>query len=271
MYAVDVDVALVLDLPLVGGGTASGGANQPFASHQPEEELEGVRRLQTYPEANYEQIAALEPDCILDSTTDDGQQYERLSEVAPTLNYHKVLYRGENNAADWKAGLRSVVRAFGSESRAERFIDAYEERAAGLRERTAERWSDATFATVGAFEPGTILVTDTHRHPSRIPTNDLGLTPSDAMPETVEGLLDLSLERLDLLEDADLLFVRVEPAQEGGGRDRSILDPIRDSALWRRLPAVEKGRVVEYDAELYYPSPLTAEAFLDVVERSLLS
>lgn len=271
MYAVDVDVALVLDLPLVGAPGARGLASQAFASYQPEEELEDVQKITTFPEANYEQIAALGPDCILDSTTDDEQQYERLSEIAPTFNYNKSLYKGENYTADWKDGLRSVARAFERESHAEEVIAEYEERATDLRERVAERYLDATFATIGGFEPGTILVTDTHQQPARILMNDLGLTPSDAMPETFEGRPNLSLERLDLLADADLLFVRVEPAQEGEGRDRSVLDPIQDSQLWQRLPAVRKGRVVEYDAELFYASPLTAETFLDVVERSLLS
>jgi iron complex transport system substrate-binding protein len=210
-------------------------------------------------------------DCILDSTTDDRKQYGRLSEIAPTFNYHKILCKGENYTASWKDGLRSVARAFGKEPRAERFIDAYEERAAGLRERLAERYPDATFATVGAYEANTVWVADTHQQPARILMNDLGLAPSDAMPNTFEGRPNLSLERLDLLESADLFFVRVEAARKGEGRDRRVLDGVQASPLWKRLPAVRKGQVVEYDAELYYASSLTAEAFLDVVERSLLS
>lgn len=80
MYATDVDVALVLGLPLVGGSTARGtGGNEAFAYYQPEEELEGVAKLATFPTPNYEQIAAVGPDCIIDSTTDDRTQYDRLS------------------------------------------------------------------------------------------------------------------------------------------------------------------------------------------------
>jgi hypothetical protein len=54
------------------------------------------------------------------------------------------------------------------------------------------------------------------------------------------------------------------------GRDRQALDEVQASPLWQRLPAVQKGQVIEYDAELYYASPLTAKTFLGVVERSLL-
>jgi ABC-type Fe3+-hydroxamate transport system substrate-binding protein len=91
------------------------------------------------------------------------------------------------------------------------------------------------------------------------------------VPETFEDQENLSLERLDLLDDADLIFVRVDPAPEGEGRDREVLDETLASPLWRRLPAVQNGQVIECDAELFYDSPLTARAFLDVVERSLLS
>lgn len=70
-YTTDADIALVLDLPLAGVPGARGLANEDLASYQPEEELEDVERITTFPEPNLEQIAALEPDCIIDSATDD--------------------------------------------------------------------------------------------------------------------------------------------------------------------------------------------------------
>jgi len=272
IYATDIDVALALDLPLVGGGTARGtGGDEPFASYQPEEELEDVEPLATYPEANYEQIAAVGPDCIINSTPDEGDRYERLSEIAPTFNYSELQSVGENFRSDWKGGFRGVARAFGKETLAEREISVYEERASDMKDRLAERWAGATFAFVGSYEAATVWVSDKGMHLDPIAAKDLGLTPSDVVPETYNERPNLSLERLDLLEDTDILFVRIEPSQSGSGRDRKFIGPIQVSPLWQRLPAVRKGQVIEYDAEIYYASPLTAEAFLDVVERSLLS
>lgn len=273
MYATDVDVALVLDLPLVGGGTAHGLAGQPFASYQPKDRLKDVERLGTFPEANYEQIASVQPDCIIDSTTDDREQYERLSEIAATYNFNKVLY-GEGSLADWRRALRNVAAAFERESRAEQVIAEYEERAENLRERLAERWSGATFAVVGGGEPGTLNINYLASQPLIILSEELGLAPADFVPETYEDYMEegrLSLERIDLLREVDLIFVRVEVSNEGSGRDRAVINPMLESLLWQRLPAVENGQIHEFDAELFYASPLTAEAFLDVVEESLLS
>jgi ABC-type Fe3+-hydroxamate transport system substrate-binding protein len=163
-----------------------------------------------------------------------------------------------------------VARAFGRETLAEREISAYADRAARLRERLAERWGRATFAFVGPSSEAAFYITDKLMHLDQIVADDLGLAHSAAVPETYDERPQLSLERLDLLEDADLLFVRIEPSQSGPGRDRMLIGPVLESPLWKQLPAVKKGQVVEYDAELFYASPLTATAFLDVVESRLL-
>lgn len=268
-YTTDMDVALVLGLPLVAGPGARGLAGQAFAPYQPAEALTGVAKVTTYPEANFEQIAAVAPDCIIDSADADPRRYELFSQIAPTFNFNEVLYAPGSFKADWRAALLAVGDAFGRRPRAEAEIAAYEERAAALRERLAERWAGATFVTLGSWQPGLVLVTDRNMHPALILAEDLGLTPAAVMPETFEGRPNLSLERLDLL-DADLLFIRIEAAEEGEGRDRAALDGVQASPLWQRLPAVQAGSVVEYDAELFYASPLTAAAFLDVVEAALL-
>lgn len=267
-YTTDIDVALVLQLPLVGAPGARGGAGEAFASYQPEGELEDLEKITTFVEPNLEQIAALEPDVIIDSVPFDyggDERYEQFSRIAPTLNV------GDAYSEGWKPYLRAVAGAFGREALAEEFISEYEARAAGLKERISERWGGASFALASSFETGEVFLSAAEAQPARILRDDLGLLTSEAVPETFEEQRGISLERLDLLEDADLLVVRVEPAQEGEGRDREVLDETQSSPLWQRLPAVEAGNVFEYDAELFYDSPLSASAFLDLVEESLLS
>jgi ABC-type Fe3+-hydroxamate transport system substrate-binding protein len=268
MYTTDVDHALALDLPLVGGGTARGLAGQPFAGYQPEEELEDVQRLQTYPEANYEQIAAVEPDCILDSVSDEAG-YERLSRIAPTLFYENTEeVEGIGwGRPDWRGSLRTVGGAFDRADEAERFVAGYEERAAGLRERLAGRWAGATFASVFPSTDHLRVQGSATSHPHRILAEDLGLTLA---PVVTQEDQELSLEALPQV-DADVLFLALFPREDSLERDRESAAPYTNSPLWSRLPAVRKGQVYEYDAELIYISPLTAEAFLGVVERSLLA
>jgi iron complex transport system substrate-binding protein len=264
-YTTDIDVMLVLDLPLVAGPGARGLATQPFAPYQPQKRLTNVTRITTFPEANFEQIAAVQPDCIIDSVGDHIEgRYALLSQIAPTFDYS-----GDQNKG-WRDGLWAVARAFDREAQAEQFIANYDARAADLRARLAERMPNATFALIGAYEANTVWVSDLQMHPVKLLANDLGLRPAAVMPENSADRPNLSLERLDLLDDVNLLFLRVEPLESGEGRDRSIHDPIKASPLWQRLPAVQNGGLIEYDAELFYASPLTALAFLDTVERALL-
>jgi iron complex transport system substrate-binding protein len=266
-YTTDVDIALVLDLPLVGVPGARGGAQQALASYHPKEKLGSVAKVTTSPEPNLEQIAALQPDLILDSYPYQGfeDRYQRFSQIAPTLNF------GAEYGTGWRPYLRAAAAALGREASAEAFIARYEARVVELRARGAERWPGARVAFITSFEPGTVYLEAGESQPARILRDDLGLLTADAVPATFAEEGNISLEELNRFDDADLVIVRVDLLPEGESRDREVLDVIRRSPLWLRLPAVAKGQVYEYDAELYYDSPLSAMAFLDVVEQKLLA
>jgi len=82
-YTTEMDYALVLDMPMAAAIGATGGANQPVAGYQPEEELGGLHKVTVYPEANLEQTASVQPDCILDqvSATDPNRHERPLLDV----------------------------------------------------------------------------------------------------------------------------------------------------------------------------------------------
>jgi iron complex transport system substrate-binding protein len=266
-YTTDADIALVLDLPLVGVPGARGLANQDLAGYQPEEELEDVERITTFPETNLEQIAALEPDCIIDSATDDEKRYEDFSRIAPTFNFFDALYG--DSGANFRGALRSVAGAFGREDRAEEAIAEYEERAARTRERLAERWSGSKIVAAYPYQ-AMLVVPGADTLNNILLKEDLGMELIEFADES-RGYNEISFERLDLLDDADIVFIHVEPRDDGPGRDRSQITPLERTPLWQRVPAVEKGQVFEYPAELSSASILSAHAFLDVVEESLLA
>lgn len=268
-YTTEIDYALVLDLPLAAATGATGGANQPLAGYQPEDELQDLPKVTTYPEANYEQIAAVGPDCILDQAgATDEDRYGRLSQIAPTFVFRdsdeaEGLEYGRPN---WRRSLRTVGRAFGRGEVAEDFVAGYEARAEDLRERLAGRWSGATFAVLLPLAPNLYVDGRESHQPCRVLFEDLGLAPAPFLePDSRE----LSPEKIPEV-DADVIFLRLRPKEGSRERDREEAAPILDSPLWKRLPAVESGRVHEFDQELTYTGPLTADTFLDVVERSLL-
>jgi iron complex transport system substrate-binding protein len=273
IYAAETDLALVLDLPLAAAPGEQGFSNAPFLEYQREaypERVEGIEKIAFNPEVNYEEVASIKPDCILVPDFIGEKMYEQLSRIAPTFvyEYHEKREGFEYGLANWRGSLRMVARAFGREDRAERFIADYEARAEDLRERLAERWSDATFAAVEPAPEHMFVFGRESSFTHRILFEDLGLTPASFLAPDIQRL---SLEALPQV-DADVLFVAVfaYSAEEASGTRREVLTPYLESPLWQKIPAVQKDQVYEFVGDLTHTSPLTANAFLDVVEESLL-
>lgn len=61
-----------------------------------------------------------------------------------------------------------------------------------------------------------------------------------------DGYVELSLERVDIIQDADAVLLIIDTAAE---RSELAANP-----LWQRLPAVVAGRVVETDFRTNYGS-----------------
>lgn len=60
-----------LDLPLIAGGAKQGTSGQRFASYQTDPRLDDVTPIDFWPEPNFEQLAAQDPDLIIDDTPFD--------------------------------------------------------------------------------------------------------------------------------------------------------------------------------------------------------
>lgn len=271
-YSTEVDYALVLGVPMAAAPGADGKANRPFTRYQQEaypDRLDSLEKVTTYPEVSYEQVAAAKPDCILDQVAaDDEGRYKRLSQIAPTFvfqDYEDVeeLKFGEPN---WRRSLREVGRAFGAPDQADEYIADYEARAEELRGRLAERWSGATFAAAFPFTDFFLVYGRRANQLSQILFEDLSLSPASVLePDNQE----LSLEALPDV-DADVLFMALELKEGSLELDREMAAPYVDSPLWQKIPAVQKDQVYEFGIDLVFTGPLTATAFLDVVESSLL-
>ena len=271
-YDYTTDYALVLNLPLVAAPGSGGAATQPFPAHQTAaypEQLADLEKVQTFPEPNLEKIIALNPDCILDpSSVDDEQRYERLSAIAPTFVF-QIYEKAEGlpyGRANFRGALRSVGAAFGRREEAEEIIARYEARAEELKGRLRERWAGATFAFLNPYGATLYVWGQESDQPSRIFFADLGLTPASFLTPSLQ---ELSLEALADI-DADVLFLALSPKEGSLERDQEQAESFVGSALWQQLPAVQKEQVYGFDAELYFPAPLTANATLDLVEQTLL-
>ena len=269
-YTTEMDYALVLGIPMVAGTGARGGT-EPFATYQREaypRRLNNLEKVVTYPEANYEQIATQQPDCILDQVAaDDQERYNLLSRIAPTFVFrdYQEVEELEFGKPDWRGSLRTVGQAFGATDAAEQYIATYEGRVEALRGRLAERWSSATFA-IGSPNPESFFVFARFLQTTQILFDELNLEPASVVGS--DGT-QLSLETVPEI-DADVLFLVLGPQEDSLERDREAAEIYLNSPLWQEIPAVREDQVYEMDQELIYTGPLTATAFLDYVERTLL-
>jgi iron complex transport system substrate-binding protein len=265
--AIDADFALALGLPVIGAPGAIGNAASPFAEYHAER-LAGVTKVQSGGEPNYEQIAELRPDLILDSWDTEQARYDLFSGIAPTVNFAPVLYPDDFARTDWPAAITALGEVFGRTTDAEAAVAAYADAIESAR-ADLDSAQGLTFAGVNGLGAGGAAVIDAGQQVSQV-AEDLGLTPHPLVSPTTGDRVVLSLEELSRLADADVIFLAVYPAADSLDRDTSeFVDPITSSPLWQRLPAVAAGRVVEYPGEVYYASPLTSLAMVDVLRDGL--
>ena len=265
--AIDADFALTLGLPVVGAPGAIGNADSPFAEYHADR-LAGATKVQSGGEPNYEQIAALRPDLILDSWDVEQTRYDLFSGIALTVNFAPVLYPDDFARTDWPAAIEALGAVFGRTTAAEDAVGAYSDAVAAARGDLTDV-QGLTFAGVNGLGADGAAVIDAGQQVSQV-AQDLGLSPHPLVSATTVDRVVLSLEELSRLADADVIFLAVFPAVDSPRRDtRDFVDPITSSPLWQRLPAVEQGRVIEYPAEVYYASPLTSLAMADVLRDGL--
>ncbi|MEU4744779.1 iron-siderophore ABC transporter substrate-binding protein [Actinosynnema sp. NPDC023658] len=151
-------------------------------------------------EVDYEAVAALQPDLILNTRSDnDEKKHETLSGIAPTIGAPKdVIPYGTS----WRQQVELVAKALGKVAEGERIITDLDAKFA------ANRKFDGTTAVVGAYFDGKFGA-----YVSGDPRADfmraVGFTPRRDVEDLASGTfyVDISAERLDLLAaDLTVLF-----------------------------------------------------------------
>ncbi|MGY4857867.1 ABC transporter substrate-binding protein [Cryobacterium sp. AP23] len=251
----DLDIALALDLPVVGFPTEEEGAlelESPLADARAAVEATGATGLFLADEINIEAIAAAAPSLIISRSDDVEPIFEELSAIAP------VLAIGEQDVSTWQDDLLLVGEATGTTDTAEALIADYEARVAEVA---------TTYADVVAIKLVVPLGTDadgSQVRPNRLLSTvlqDVGAQPSAAFAESIEtgdGVEYGPEQLLDAHRDADGIIALVNVADEWAATQAN--------PLWTQLPAVAAGHVVRSDKSTHEGGPITAMHALDVVE-----
>lgn len=190
-------------------------------------------------EPSYEQIAALQPDLILDvRSSGDQARYDRLSEIAPTVG---VPEGGQNYLTESEDQLDMIAEALGATERADELQDEVDQQFDEAREAHPDwQGKTASVATKTADGWGAYVDGDTRLEFMK----NLGFSQNPAVAEMAPNAtgfsVSLSAENLNTVEaDAVVAFpIFIETSQLTG------------DAAWQALPAVSEGRAVVVEGDL---------------------
>jgi iron complex transport system substrate-binding protein len=257
MYTTDLDYALALGVPVAPTQAIRTGSTE-LPEFFPQDELAGVEDVfVNYPEFNYEQIAAIQPDLIINGLGyDDGADAERLAQIAPTYTF-------DGFGGDWREDFTALAEALGRERQAQEYLDRIDERSAEVAALIADRESAPVMAygyyngdgSGGFYGPQPDQL-------QPIVFHDLGIETTSAAPDI---WTEVAQEQVGLLADVDILMIAYETTEDPD----AILEAIEADPVWSALPAVQEGRVVMVNNELSYSSPSAHLEFLDVLAEAL--
>lgn len=188
-------------------------------------------------ELDYEQIAALEPDLILDvKSSGDEERYKRLSEITTTVG---VPEGGENYLTSSEDQVLMIAKALGKVDEGEALLNEVDTAFKEATEKYPE-FSDKTIV-VGAYDAsgfGAYVEGD-----ARVDfATKLGFNVKDEVEALANDNFYISIadEQLELL-DADLTIVLpiwIEPSE------------VTNHELYQKIPSVMDGRSIVLDAEM---------------------
>ncbi|WP_276201922.1 ABC transporter substrate-binding protein [Corynebacterium sputi] len=181
-------------------------------------------------EPEYEKIAALEPDLILDvRSSGDQERYDKLSMIATTVG---VPAGGDSYLTNREQQVSMISTALGQQERGDEVNAEYREQVAQIREENPE-WLEMAVAAVSATaETWGAYIKGSNRVDTLL---DLGFqeNPVLAEQETSETGFSVRLTEETLsMAESDLVVgfaVGIEP------------DEMEDSAAWQRLQATRDG------------------------------
>jgi iron complex transport system substrate-binding protein len=207
-------------------------------------------------EVSFERMAAWKPDLLLVQNgfaTKDN--LARFTAIAPTV---------VTSFIDWRENLRQVSEATGTTARAAELVAA--NTAAVENARTAlSGLRGLKVQAVTVFDGPTIYRLNDASPLGKVAA-DVGLAPFPAQRTAGEAVEEISLERLPEI-DADVLLVQV--FDEGDAPYRAL----RERDIWKRIPAVKAGKVVELtedeSAASYFDSVLTVPLNLALLQDRL--
>ncbi|WP_437582576.1 iron-siderophore ABC transporter substrate-binding protein [Paramicrobacterium sp. CJ85] len=234
----DAAVALELGVRPVGASDWLGFGGTGVGPWDADKYDEAPKMIDTL-EPNYEEIAALHPDLILDvRSSGDTARHDKLSDIATTIG---VSEDGDNYLTSPEDQVTMIATALGKADEGKALLDEVSAKFAEVADAHPDwKGKSVTVATRTSEGWGAYIEGD-----SRLSfLQNLGFTQSptiaDLKADATGFSTSISDEQLDLL-DADLIVafpIFIDTTQ------------ITEDAQWKAIPAVADDRAVVVDGEL---------------------
>jgi len=241
-YISFVDYMAVLDTyPIAGQGIEIIERNFPSLSKR----IAGKGIQDLGMEANLEKLLAVQPDLII-AADDMKEQYERLSQIAPTVIFPQ--------AGEWRETLKQIAEVIGEEEKAEQVLAEFDRKSAEYKEKLAFRQNESVLFTMYSGKEMFVMWNDGRFDPFY---KGLGLKPVVA----AEANGQITLESLAALNPDHLFVINnwQNPVQGG------VREAMKNSKVWSSMNAVKSNRVYEL-ADPSLPGPM-ALAKIDGIEE----
>lgn len=195
----------------------------------------GIEFVGAYGEPNLEAITAQRPDLIVSDEFGSGEQYDKLSQIAPTVAVQ--LFEGRRLTE----ALMDFARVVGREDRAEELRAEYEGRIERLRSELGDDLQRTSVSVISAGEGGTFWQEDTGGQALFTVMRDLA--PPRPPLQRGDDWKEFSVERLSA-HDADVVIVVDYSGEDAGDATTRALT---ESRLYRSLKASRAGQAYVID------------------------
>ncbi|MBD2870339.1 iron-hydroxamate ABC transporter substrate-binding protein [Paenibacillus arenilitoris] len=216
---------------------------------------EKVAGVEIVGEADLEKISALEPDLIIAGS--HMQTIEELKKIAPTVVYTW-------GKLDYLTQQVEIGKLLNKEEEAQAWVDDFKQRAEAVgKEIKAKHGEDVTVTVFETDSKNFYVFGDKWARGTEILYQAMGLgMPEKVTADALEaGYYTLSQE---VIPDYSGDFIVISRAKGG---DNSFMD----TELWKNVPAVKAGQVIEIDTEAStYSDPITLDYLLDIFKKGFL-
>ncbi|MER5851539.1 iron-siderophore ABC transporter substrate-binding protein [Streptomyces sp. NPDC002012] len=234
----ELDSALTLGVQPVGATHST--TDDGFPAYLPESRTKDIKEVGEIANPNLETVASLKPDLILTSKVRDGDRYEQLSAIAPTV-------MTESTGTAWKENFQTHAEALGKQAEAKKVVAEYDAHVADVTEAIGgkEKAAATDVNFVRFVEGADIRIYGKQNYIGSI-LADLGMGRPSITDKAKDGFsYDVSPEKIDLA-DADVIFTSTYGDPEKAGATRTM-----NSGLWKGLTASKGGKVFKVDDRLW--------------------